>query len=136
MRDNYSFEEIRFAYIAGFFDGEGCVSVSMPWKGRNPRLVIRVNNTDEANIQFLADIIGGSFRKNSSSKRPGMKPVHCWAAYGIEAAMILSQLLPYLINKKERAKLGIECVTTTSNKRRLEIAKEMQKLNKKGVDTV
>lgn len=127
--------ETHLAYAAGFFDGEGCVRVSMPWKGRKPRLIIVASNTDETNIQFLVDTIGGTFRKNSSSKRPNMKPVHCWTAYGVEAAMILSQLLPYLINKKERAELGIECVTTTSNERRLEIAKEMQKLNKKGVDT-
>jgi len=124
--------ETDSAYIAGFFDGEGCVGVHTDSRNMKPYLMIRANNTDRVNLQFLADKIGGHVQKNPRSAR--RKPIYLWLACGVEAAMILSRLLPYLIDKKERAELGIECMTTPYMARKLEIVDKMRELNKKGVD--
>ena len=126
--------EVKLAYIAGFIDGEGCINLINRGKYNNIYLKLVVVNTDMAPLQFISSIFGGNIIK--TSHRPGLrKSLFQWALYGATAAYALTHILPYLICKKERAELAIECVGTTDISRQLEIFNLMHNLNKRGVDT-
>lgn len=95
------------AYIAGFFDGEGCVFLH---KRRNNSvgLMIDCSGTSEVTIKWLHSTTGvGSihYRKSRSDKH---KQCYCWRVAGDAAESLLLQLLPYLKIKKPQAELGIE----------------------------
>lgn len=93
-------------WCAGFFDGEGCISIARQKKvkteGYNYFLQISVGQKDRKALEFLQETLGGKI-----SEKPSIG-VPYWYAAGKNAAAILEQLLPHLIVKKTQAILAIE----------------------------
>lgn len=105
--------EAQKGWLAGIVDGEGCVSLQNKRKSKNdtrtPYYVISltVANTDIGMIEELKLLAGGSFRPKKASQ-PNRKDYWVWGVYGKSAWVLLEKLYPYLITKKERAKIAIE----------------------------
>jgi len=122
---DYSIIDMKLAYAAGLFDGEGCITP----RGAKQYYLLRITlvNTFEAPVDFMVNLFGGY---TSVSERVGCRPLHQWGITGMKAAEVLEKLLPYLIMKKERAILGIElgCLPFDSMRRR-EIASRIKELN-------
>jgi hypothetical protein len=101
------------AYTAGLFDGEGSVIISR--RGSRSRqdgqrsiyyhLAISVANTHYGVIAFLERFYGGCI--NNGKPYRG-KPIWFWTLHSENASQFLDALLPWLIIKKEEAKIGIE----------------------------
>lgn len=99
--------EIQIAYLAGLFDGEGCVSLAHNgYSGNNHhiRLLCRVAMCGDYVPKLFQHHFGGH---TSSSKRFG-RDVCQWMIYGNNALSFLEQVLPYLTVKKPQAELGCE----------------------------
>jgi LAGLIDADG DNA endonuclease family protein len=101
--------ELSLAYIAGFFDGEGHISVQ-PRKG----LQVVFTNTRLDLLTDIQSFLGGVGKltpKWRSERDGATKP--CWylRIWGWQAEGVLRQLLPYLYIKKEEAELGLEFMT-------------------------
>jgi len=128
---DYSILDMKHAYIAGFFDGEGCIGVYIHDKRYSTiQTMIKLDNTNKTPLQFVANMFGGLIHERTIySERH--KPCYTWKVTGVKAASILKDLLPYLLVKRERAALGIEC-TFASKERRIEIFNKMCELNKRG----
>lgn len=125
---HYTLIDIRLAYVAGFFDGEGCI------QAEKPTGVLRISavNTDHNALIFVQEVLGGSIIKSSArQEQENAKPMYLWRMNGVKASEALEKLLPYLITKKERALLCLELPYDTPRKRR-EIMEKMVILNKKG----
>ena len=92
--------EERLAYLAGFFDGEGCITVNA-----NGGITLRVINTSKPVLDLFKEILGGSIgdRTQKVNKRQ-----YAWSAYGNTAYKILHALYPYLIEKQDQADLALE----------------------------
>lgn len=92
-------------YIAGFFDGEGCIHI---YKSRSRGFTLQVSaaNTDRQVIQFICDRFGG--RIHRLQKKGNRKP--CWRVDLVarRANHLLTALLPYLRVKKDQAELALE----------------------------
>lgn len=88
------------AYLAGFFDGEGCITVS-----KNGSISLGVVNTSKEVLDLFVERFGGVVqdRKQVVNKRQ-----YVWRAYGETAVFILEKLLPHLIEKKEQALTALE----------------------------
>lgn len=128
--NEYSLLDMKYAYIAGFFDGEGCIGVYRNGRYYNAFLRIEIANVDRTSLQFVKSILGGSIiDKPPTSER--CKMCYRWKLGGTLAAEALEKLLPYLIIKKERAILGIECVGV-SMEHQSEIKIKMNELNRRG----
>jgi len=125
-KEDYSLFDMRLAYAAGLFDGEGCVGAYKDKRNGRPYSQIQMQNNNKALVQFLADIFGGNV--NKGTRRAHQSQSYLWACFGKHAASVLTMLYPYLIGKKAQAKLAIEFVDAT-RQRRLEIVTEMHKLN-------
>jgi len=112
MKPKFSLE-----YVAGFFDGEGCVCISKSkrknWEYQTRYLEyvfsVGIGNTYFPILYFLKDRFGGSLHLNLSGKRKKAtyKPFLQWNISGRKAKRFLEQILPFLIVKKSQAEIGI-----------------------------
>jgi hypothetical protein len=94
------------AYIAGFFDGEGTVSIYK--RGSSYATKIAITNTHLPVIQYIATVVGGGSYKLKKARSSRHKQGYTWIVNADFARTLLEQLLPYLIVKQEQAKLAIE----------------------------
>jgi hypothetical protein len=101
-------DEATLAYLAGVFDGEGCVSVSIQ-KKNTCLLSVSVVMTDRQAVDLFFDVFGGSFKfKNDNTKKGKSKTVYTWRIHNAESAGALEVFSKYCRVKKEVSKKGLE----------------------------
>lgn len=102
--------DIELAYIAGIIDGEGCVGIhKCPDKRGYSRLhylYLCISNNNPIVIDYFQSKLGGNITKRKS--HPEWNPNYKWFIRSGKAEEVLSIVLPFLLIKKEQAKVGIE----------------------------
>lgn len=102
-------QEQLIAYLAGFFDGEGCVMIQRSGQSkaghRRYRLTACVTQVDPRPITLFANSFPGSYRSKwlSASKRTQYE----WGVNGLNAYEFLKVVLPELVVKREQAEICI-----------------------------
>lgn len=97
-------------YLAGFFDGEGCVFVGKRrrqdggWYYDTVR--VEISQRDPQLLTFFADRFGGTVRRKANNGRPWS--VCHWRVEGGRAEAVLRALLPYLHGKRQQAELALD----------------------------
>jgi hypothetical protein len=86
--------------MAGFFDGEGCISIT-----KNGSVDIRITNTAKNVLMYLQSKFGGSIGSRAQKVN---KAQYTYSMYGDEAVAFLTLMLPYLIEKKPQAETAVE----------------------------
>jgi hypothetical protein len=94
------------AWAAGFIDGEGCVSLSKAkckTTSSGVRFVLKLVVSQKRRIALdkLQSMFGGTVR------RPASQDVWWWTVCTQDAAEVLRQLLPYLVEKHDQAVIAI-----------------------------
>ena len=110
------------AWCAGFFDGEGFVTIQNRNSLVNGKrytghyLRIGINHVAIEPLQEMQRILGGTIRKQSDHTVVGnRKQRHSWQM-GCQAAKdALIKMMPYFRNKQNVAELGIELQNTMGN---------------------
>lgn len=98
-------KEILLAYIAGYIDGEGTIDTAQNKNRENPSFRVRIGNTHLETLKLIKEFFGlGNIHKLKPS--PGAtKDYYQWIASArLDVVFILKKIIPYLIEKKERAK--------------------------------
>jgi hypothetical protein len=128
----------KLIWCAGFFDGEGCISV------HENVLAVRVVQKHTAPLETFQSLFGGvvGFQDDTGMNKITM---YHWRANGLKAKPVLWAMLPYLTVKKAQAVLGIEFAETIGRsvanghrilaedkKRRQEIYLELKELKRTG----
>lgn len=90
---------LRLAYLAGFFDGEGCV---YPRNG----LQVSASQVDRRPLDMLQALFGGTIKTPALVE--GRRQMYYWVRYGKPAAVALRALLPWLVVKREQVEWAIE----------------------------
>lgn len=142
--DDHTLLDTEAAYIGGLFDGEGNITLArektkLSQRGFIIRLEIRVDNTNKNALDFISDAthIGRVYTYEKDNR----KPLYSWQLRRLaDIKALIEQLLPYLIIKRERAKLTIEyCEGRLSKRyhaaydeRELQLVGEISKLNHRG----
>lgn len=93
----------QLAYIAGFIDGEGCISLAKRGKYITPSL--QISNTDYDILEWIGGFYGLKVYDKIADRRPTRKPSYRLAVFGDKAIQILKDILPYLRVKKEQAEV-------------------------------
>jgi hypothetical protein len=106
--------ELEAAWCAGFFDGEGCVVISLTG-GTSHVLQMSLANSHQGAIRKMERVLGGKVYDRPRQKAH-YRDQWRWHASGDEAAAVLKRLLPYLIAKAPQAALGIEFQEVTRSK--------------------
>ena len=101
-------EESSLAWAAGFIDGEGCIHIERRERRRSPQhnLTLAVGNTCLAPLERLERLFGGSVRKHLT--RPEYSQSWDWVISFSKAETALLSMLPFLVVKKERARLALD----------------------------
>ncbi len=108
--------KLKIAYFAGLFDGEGSISIVHQRSPRkdNPehrihRLYAGIAMTDKSAIQefYKAFNKSGCFDERPTNSK-NAKTLYRVITFGRQALFVLETLYPFLITKKDRAKIGIE----------------------------
>lgn len=92
------------AYLAGLFDGEGCVRIADQGPGRGFGLRLQCGMIDPMPVERLRERFGGSVHIYVT---PTGRQVFQWVVTSKGAASALREMLPWLIVKNERARLGL-----------------------------
>lgn len=133
------------AYIAGLFDGEGYVGITVA--NASHRLTVAITNTSDEIMNFLQSRYGGSVCKKQ--RVDGWKIAYEWYLRNENAYNFLLKIKQFSIIKKERIELAIEFYKdfidlrkfakrdydTKNNERsrREDFREKMFELNKRGV---
>jgi hypothetical protein len=106
--------DLEKAYFAGFFDGEGTISISRVQRGSGKlayQLAIAVGLTHLPTLQKVRDIwtLGSikDTRLNQNVAHTNKKQYWVWQVKANEACYILKTVLPYLSVKKAEAEIAV-----------------------------
>ncbi len=138
-------QETEKAYVAGFFDGEGCIYIGRI-KSRNTYTItgrIIIGGTDKSIIDYVYNIIQNG-RKNDTqhNRKPNWKKMFRIELSQLQGVKLLQDILPYLNLKKRQAELFIKLANLKRKstragqyeiKRQEQIMEENRKLNKRGI---
>lgn len=98
-------------YLAGLFDGEGCIHI-----GRRPRgkwlpsffLQVNINMANSELIYSIANQIGGYVTINRHDlARKGRRPAYQLGLSGTPSRLFLQEIYPFIRIKKEEARIAI-----------------------------
>lgn len=104
----------RVAYIAGFFDGEGCIRIKKANQGGNSYYIIaHITNTYRKTLEDVKELFGGQIRIQERGKN---KTVYNWCITSDEAQDFLTILTPFL---KEKRKQAIEAIRFHTHKEKM-----------------
>ena len=95
---------IELAWAAGFWDGEGCTSVSARRGTASvPRIVGQIAQVDREVLDRFADALGiGNVLGPYKSKNPKAQDYYCWRVEGMKNFYhIKESLFPYLGTQKK-----------------------------------
>ncbi len=100
--------ELDLAYLAGFFDGEGCIHMHTRSNGLDT-LTIMLSNTCRESLNFMESLSssGSISHVNRKSAKPQHSPVYMLQIHGDSAKKVLEAMLPYLKIKQKQANLAI-----------------------------
>lgn len=93
------------AYTAGFFDGEGCVTIYRNVEGNSYVLNVAVYNTNLDILLQLRDWFGGYIVDNP--QRPKCKQSYTWRLGAIKAYVFLETIRPYVRVKIKQVGLAL-----------------------------
>lgn len=135
------FTEIDLAYLAGFVDGEGSITIFR--SGGCDNLRFDVYNTNEDVLLWIKETFGGRVHKVGRPGRENWKQEYSWQSSSQQAAKILIVLLPYLKIKRLQAEIFIAHAATSEGRRgkaipdnvvpyRRDLVARIQKLNRRG----
>lgn len=99
-------EETTLAYLAGFFDGEGCITCN----GTSNLPYAKISHTYYPALQEFQYYFGGTIR--DFNDKTNVKPSWVWVVCGDNAKTLLSALLPHLREKKQQAKIALKLLDT------------------------
>ena len=107
-------QEVKLAYFAGLFDGEGCIAAYMQKAQtrsghRYPCASLRalVSMTDPRPLREFQKVFGGSL-VSKAPKYQRKRVIWEWCLGSAAAGKFLRAIIPYLIVKKEQAELALE----------------------------
>lgn len=100
--DWHSDIEFTYAYLAGFLDADGSISIIRDKRKSKTyhKLTIEAVNQDYRILDIFQDLYRGSIYRKAS--------VWKWTGYGPSMRDLLEDLMPYLIRKKDQAELAVE----------------------------
>lgn len=96
-------------WAAGFFDGEGCISIIQHKSTLRRYLQVTAAQADLRPLRILQALFGGRLKPHKQSTN---RPVFFWTTSCRQASNALSEMLPYLVVKKDQADCALEFSAT------------------------
>lgn len=110
-----SWPQTDIAYLAGFVDGEGSITIFR--SGRRDHLRFDIYNTNEAVLLWISHTFGGRVHRVGRPSKENWKQEFSWQTGHQQAAAILRACLPYLKVKRLQAEVFIAYAATSEGRR-------------------
>lgn len=94
-------------YAAGFFDGEGCITIHHSKIRREYALQVMVSNTHRGIMDWWTDQFGGHLLIRDDGRK-NCHRLYTWQQRSRKAAAFLRTIEPYLQTKRPEALLGLQ----------------------------
>jgi hypothetical protein len=126
--------ELEVAWLAGLFDGEGSIILKKRSRPNSLSSRITITNTFYPLLERVIEVTGTGKLYEMTRYKPD--PSHArswnWQCNGSNARLVLEQLLPWLIVKKERAEiiLGLRPLSEFKLLRQYYGEKELEEIEK------
>ena len=125
--------EREIAYTAGFFDGEGCVSICKCVVENQPyRILIQLTNTNKLVMDWIHSKIGGSIR-TLKHRHGNWRTTYVLTLTARDKMLWFMDLVyPFCIVKKSQMDVAREFLSIpkySRSNRRLELQEQMKALN-------
>ena len=104
---NSGFLKSEPAYLAGFFDGEGCIRVNKTKTENSPNyhLIVTIANNDRSILDSCLEAYGGDVREK------GKTGCYSWSLFNkVHIKQFLLDTLPYLVVKRDEALTGMDYI--------------------------
>lgn len=101
---------ISWEYLAGMIDADGCIGTTRTGKYKNVVVRVTIANTNHLFLQQLKETFGGSLSLRSRGAKENWKPFGSISWTNRQAEVILENVLPFLIIKKEQAIFALELI--------------------------
>lgn len=109
----YTEREMKLSYVAGLFDGEGCIGLyncrtKAEKRAVHYQLVMRMQQKVPFGVEAMQELWDGNIftLSNVGPNKPG--PYYAYRLTNRQAEVALKELLPYLREKKSQAILALE----------------------------
>lgn|SRR3990167_484751 len=119
-------DQCLVSYLAGFFDGEGCVYIAR--KGNGYYLIVTIQQVDSTPLVLIKNTYGGSLLKRQEKLRK--RPIHILRLQNKMAIRFLEDIYPFCIVKRIEVAIALEFsrlpkfnrwhVASSSDKERME----------------
>lgn len=99
-------DKCELAYIAGFFDGEGCVTWQKTKRksGKIYKLLrVDIGQVDRSFLDYCEENFGGYVSTRAKNKHRSKQENYQWTVTGNTALLFLLQIIPYLRQKQQHA---------------------------------
>ena len=107
--------QTTLAYAAGILDGEGHFSIIFHRPHNRHHAIVGVMNTNKDLMEWLKSTFGGAiYHRVGPYNKPHWKDRYEWRLHQRAQEAVLPSVLPFLIIKREQAKLIIEFRRTFS----------------------
>ena len=112
-KDDYQGFRVPLGYIAGLFDGEGCIKIEKFNERRGGfirpahRLTCTITNTNPHPLAIVQDMFGGNLRCDVRDK-DGWRNVWRWSVSCAKAGHFLEVIKDHLIIKKQEAEVALD----------------------------
>lgn len=122
------------SYIAGFFDGEGCISSTVTIQGYFI-LNVSITNTNKDVLVWIQSIVGGTLHSTNDKRKTSKKCY--WLRFSVnEGPKLVNSLIAFSKVKTEQLKLASLFYVMKQYKHQKEdfyfINTRLKELNKKG----
>lgn len=115
---------ISLAYIAGIFDGEGCVSIR-----KSDRVTFSIEMRDPQAIRLISSVL----RLKSSHYFRKDQDYYIWRVESSRKNLVkrfLTSILPYVRVKKDQIKVALSFFEEKNKEKRIKLANKCKKLKK------
>jgi len=116
--------ETEKAWLAGIFDGEGCVWCRWP---KRKNVIVEIKMTHFETIHRINSLFQGRIATGALSKNAfGRKPQWRWSLDTRGSRLFLSLVLPYLVTKRREAEIALQLCDRGPNVPMDILAKELK----------
>ena len=102
-------KEQKIIYLAGLFDGEGCVLINKATKRRYSyhRLRVQLTNLNPSPLKMAMELFGGSILIHKN-RRENQQDIWDWSVEYTRAVEFLEEIFPYSIIKKDEIEIALD----------------------------
>lgn len=115
MQNPFERDDLLLAWVAGFFDGEGCVIVelsNMPAcnRGKRTSLHATLTQTSTECLELVKQRFGGNVKvsdvRKENTRRWAVQ--YTWVVRNENALKFFAEILPYLVVKRSQVELALQ----------------------------